>query len=230
MLSDTYLLLFNLATNSTVLIFLGFYYYKLRKREKVIEKKEKKVDQEYHEVVDDALSKERKILDDAAHAADQIMTGAQYVKKETKAEVYYAMQKMAADIHKDAQKTAEDFINEFRTSLNQLAAKSIGEYQGTYNQLSDDMQRQLKEFAQLTEGIQTEMQAKIKDFQEKRLQLLEKEIEDYKQARMKEVSDSVSLIVNEASQEIFNKAISMDDHHALLIEAMEKAKAKGMFE
>lgn len=230
MLSESYLLLFNVLVNSAVLVFLGFYYYKLRKREKTIEKKEKKIDQEYHEVVDDALSKERKILDDAAHTADQIMTGAQYVKKETKAEVYYAMQKMAADIHKDAQKTAEDFLAEFRTSLNQLAAKSIGEYQGTYNQLSEDMQKQLREFGQLTEGIQTEMQAKIKDFQEKRLQLLEKEIEEYKQARMKEVSDSVSMIVNEASQEIFNKSISMEDHQALLIEAMEKAKAKGVFE
>lgn len=227
--AQTYELL-TIITNLAILFSLGYYFIKLRAREKILKRKENKIDSQYHEVVNDALSKERKILDDAVHSADQIMTGANYVNNETKAEVFYAMQRMGADIQKDTHKIAHDFTDNFQHSLDQLAAKSLDEYQNTSNELASVLQNQSKNFQELTSGIQTEMQKKIKEFHEIRLTALEKEIDEYKQSRLKEIEKNIGSIVRTASQEILNKSISLEDHNALLIESLEKAKKKGVFD
>src|SRR5438045_1545125 len=96
----------SLVANLVMFAFVGFYLFSLRSREKSLEKRESQIDTEYHQVVDNTLSKERKIIEDATNAyhqildnalakerkimeeasfeANQIITGAQYVNRTSK--------------------------------------------------------------------------------------------------------------------------------------------------
>ena len=58
---------------------------------------------------------------------------------------------------------------------------------------------------------------------------MEKEIEAYKQARFKEAEAMVTKIVQKVSQEVLNKAINIEDHEKLVVDALEKAKKEGIF-
>jgi len=59
---------------------------------------------------------------------------------------------------------------------------------------------------------------------------IEKELETYKQQRMKSIDQTVMTIIQKASQEIFNKSLSAGDHQSIVIDALEKAKKEGVFD
>lgn len=198
--------------NLIIVLFLAYYLVKLRAKEKELEKKENKVDTNYHHIVDEALAKERKILEDASSEADKILTDAKYVNSSSQKIVDEALQKMIADIKAETSTAAEDFRKSYVASLQQIAATS------------------LRDFQTVSKELQTDLEAQIKKFHESLLPNMEKELENYKQTRLKQAEQIITKVVQEASQQILNKSITFEDHQRLMTEALEKAKKEGLFD
>ena len=59
--------------------------------------------------------------------------------------------------------------------------------------------------------------------------LSKQEVDKYRVAKMAQIDEEVSQIVREISAEVLNRAISIDDHEELVMKALEKAKAAGIF-
>jgi len=205
------LLVINSLTILILLVFVGNYFSHLRSKERELEQKGDKIDNDYHHIVDEALAKERKILEDAAAEAEQILTGAKNISKTTKDDVNAALQTMVVDIQKEALATAQNFTSSYQLSLKQLATQSTADFQNIVKGLEEDLQKQ------------------IKDFHETLLPRLEKELEEYKQSRLAQTEKIITQIVQKASQEILNKSLSLEDHKTLVFESLEKAKKEGLF-
>ena len=219
-------LLFQIVTLSAdllIFIFFGYYFLKFARKEKEIEKKETKIDADYHRVVDDALARERKILDDATTEshhlvedattqADHIITGAEYVSSASKETVNQALQKMVLSIEKEAIDTAQTFARSYQASLTQLSASSLNDFQTVVKSLELDLQKQSSAF------------------HETLFMQMKQELEEYKKERMKQTDALITRIIQKASQEIFNKTIPLADHEALVLAALEKAKKEGVFD
>src|SRR5438105_5762716 len=133
-----------LLADLAIFIFVAYYLLKLRTKEKTLERKEGKIDTNYHQIVDDALSKERKIIDDATHEADQIITGAHYIKHASKEAVDEALQRAVDDIQKEAAANAQVFTNSYQDSLKQLSTQSLQDYQNVIKELEANLQKQIK--------------------------------------------------------------------------------------
>jgi len=207
-------LVFNVVAfllNLIIVLFLVFYLLKLRSKAKEMEKKEEKIDTNYHQIVDDALSKERKILDDATAEAGHIINDAKYINTSSKHSVDQALEKMITDIKNETTASATDFRKSYATSLQHLSEGSLHDFQNLSKQLQSDLQQQLK------------------TFHESFLPNMEKELESYKQARLKEAEAKITKIVQEASETIINKSISYEEHQKLMLESLEKAKRDGLF-
>jgi hypothetical protein len=212
MLSNLPLQLLSILANVGIIIFVAYYFLELRHREKTIKMKEKKIDGDYHKIVDDALAKERKIIEDATTEADEIIAGTQYATQASKESVDQALRKMVTDVEKEAVETDQDFVKTYQVSLKQAANQSLNDFTHIIKALENDLQKQTKEF------------------RETMLPRMEKELEEYKQMRLKEVDKTITIILQKVSQEILNKSISLDDHQNLLIQALEKAKKEGAFD
>jgi hypothetical protein len=202
----------NILTSLAIFVFVGYYFFKLGKREQELDKKEGKLDTDYHQIVDNALTKERKILEDATVEADQIIAGAKNISKSVRDEVNQALELMVVDIQKEAFDTAKNFITNYQLSLKQLSVESLAEFQTIIKDLKTDLQKQVQEFhTALLPALQTELAA-------------------YKQSRMDQTNVLVTQIVTRASAEIMNKAISLEDHQSLVTDSLEKAKKQGAFD
>jgi hypothetical protein len=201
----------SLTANAILFIFFIYFLLHLHSREKELRKKERSIDASYHHVVDDALAKERKILDDATTAADQIITGAQYVNQNSKQTVDHALEKMVADVSEETKDTSQTFRNSYQSSLDQIAKQSLTEFQT------------------VTKELQTDLQTQVQEFHKTLLPALEKELDEYKQARLKQAEQTITRIVQQAAQDILKKSISFEDHQKLLAESLEKAKKEGLF-
>lgn len=212
-------LLFVIPTaNLMVLAFLGYYLWQLRNEKKALEdrannlvKKEVKVDSDYHQIVDSSLSKERKILDDATKEASSILTNTKFVSDSSKETIDRALQKMIESVQQDAAVSSNDIMTKHKNSLSQMSGKSIDNFQSITKQFEMDMQKQMQEY------------------RETLLPNLQKEIEAYKQQKFKEADKTVNSIVQQVSQKVLNKAISLEDHQNLIIESLDKALKEGIF-
>jgi hypothetical protein len=202
----------SITADLVIFIFIGFYLWKLRREENALEKKETKADTSYHQIVDDALGKERKIMEDAVSEADQIIVNAEYIKNSSKEIVDKALQQMVAHIQKESIETASKFMSSYSDSLKELASTSLVDFENVAKGLEGDLQRQIKEF------------------RETLLPDLKKELEDYKQIRLKQSDEIINQVIQKASQEVMNKSISLEDHQKILTDALEKAKTEGVFD
>ena len=194
-----------------IFIFVGYYILRLHSKEKELEKLRSQIDSEYHKIVDNALSKERKILDDATHEADQIITGAHYINRNSTERVEQTLQQLVAELQKGTVTSAQNFMNSYSNSLQQLTSSSLTNFQNVAKSMELDIDKQSK------------------DFRNSLLPALEKELVDYKQLKMKEAEQKITLIIQKVSQDMVHKSLSPEDHHALLVESLEKAKKEGVF-
>lgn len=202
----------SITANLLLFCFLLFYLWKVHRKEKTLEKKEGKIDSNYHQIVDDALSKERKILEDATHAADQIVTGAQYIQQNSQKTVDEALQKMVTEVKDETADTSKEFRKDYQSSLENIANQSLTDFQQVAKELQEDLRLQ------------------VKSFHETLLPTLQKELDEYKQERLKQTEQTITKIIQTASQDILSKSISYEDHQRLMTEALEKAKKEGLFE
>lgn len=200
-----------LGTNIILVSFVAYYLLSLRAKEKKLQEKEQQTDTKYHHIVDDALAKERKILDDAAHEADQIITGANYIKQDSQEAIDNTLKKIVAELQKDSLSTSQAFMQSYTASLQGISQQSVRDFQNTVRQLQIDLQNQISSFHQTL------------------LPNLEKELEAYRQMRLKQTDHMVARVVQKASQEVLNKTLPLEDHHAIMTEALEKAKKEGIF-
>src|SRR5690242_18828540 len=109
--------IFTLISDSALLIFVIYYFLKFKIKENEINIREKKIDTDYHQVVDTALARERKIIDDATDEAGQIIKNTQYVTNESEQEVGKILQQIAEDIKQKAGGEAQNFTQNYQESL-----------------------------------------------------------------------------------------------------------------
>jgi hypothetical protein len=204
--------LITLASGIVIFVFVGYYILSLRAKEKRLQKQESAVDTDYHKVVNKALTEERKILDDASSQASDIITQSKYLSEESQKEINDAIKAVVSQIKKEGENITREFTGEYTSSLKNLSNESLTEFQKIMSELQTDLNKQNK------------------DFQNTLLPEIQKEVEAYKKIRMQQVDQAVTGIVQKASQEIFNKTISIADHQAVIIQSLEKAKKEGIFD
>lgn len=202
----------SLTADLVLFMFVGYYILRLYSKEKDLDKKEKKTDTEYHQVVDDALNKERKILEDATNEANQIISETEYVSQASKDSIDAALAQMKKDIQNETAAAAHNFRTSYQHELKQLTDQSLADFKHISKELQDSMQKQAA------------------DFHTNMLPALEKELESYKQERIKQTEQMIKGIIQKVSQQVLNKTISIDDHQKLLIDSLEKAKREGIFD
>lgn len=200
-----------LLANILMLFFIIYYLSSLHKKEKIIEQKEEKLDSDYHHVVNDALAKERKILDDATAEANYIVSNAKYTSETSKQLVHQALQKMIEDVHHETLNTAKVYIDRYHDALTKLSGETL---QG---------------FNHIAKGLETDLQKQITDFRANTLTTLEKELQDYKGVRMQQTEELIKKIVGKVSQDVLHKTLTVEDHHQLMVDALDRAKKEGMF-
>jgi hypothetical protein len=211
MLPTTIIQVLTILADLVIFLFVCYYLWELRAKEKLIEKERQDTDASYHHVVDDALAKERKILEDAAFSSSQIIAGTKYVTSSSKESLDEAIQKMEGNLTHELGNTSGDFSKTYSASLQRLATQSLADFQSVVHNMQSDLQKQTT------------------DFSATMLPGLEKELEEYKKIRLQQADRTITHVIQEVSQEILNKALPLDDHQQLLIEALEKAKKEGVF-
>jgi hypothetical protein len=212
MLPDSSIQIISLTVNALLLLFVVYYVVALREKEKELHDREKKFDTDYHHVVDEALSKERKILDDATNEASQIISQTEFVSQDSVKTIDHALETLTTDMNKEAVETANLYQSDYQKSLKELTDQSLHDFQNVSKEMQEDLRKQMTAFHTTL------------------LPQLEKELTEYKEVRMQDTERLVKSVIQKVSQEVLHKSLTLDDQQKILIDALERAKREGVFE
>jgi vacuolar-type H+-ATPase subunit H len=203
--------LISLGANVLVILFILTYFLRSGKKEKNLQTKQLQQDNEYHQVIDDAMSKEREIISDAKSEAETIIHDAKIETQQAQETIDQALAGLTDKIEQSSIDESAQMLNDYSETLKKLTATT------------------LTDFANITRGLEGDMQKQVTEFRNTLLPNLEKELETYKALRIKQSEETISQIVKKVAQEVLNKSLSMEDHQKLVLDALDKAKAEGVF-
>lgn len=114
----------------------------LDRKEKDLEKKEGKADADYHNIVDNALLKERQILEDAANEARKIIADTKQINDASKEQISKALGEMFINIQKESTAAAKNFLTGYEDSLKKLSGESLADFQNIASAMNGELQKQ----------------------------------------------------------------------------------------
>lgn len=222
----TYIIVLALAFCCLILfglLFLySFYIGKFSERDSEVYKKAQ-------QIIEDSHKKAKVILDEASEKAGQILASADHSK---------------VDLDNELRSTIRETAGKGVKMLEDQSASVSQQYQQTFDEVKEQFIKQVKEtLGKVQEAGElglNEFRAALKDQQltsqyyiEKRLNQefdqAQKEVARYKEEQMRRVEGSVDRIILRLSEEVLGKAISLEDHEKLIIDALSKAKEEGLF-
>jgi len=211
MLPTTLFQILSIVADLIIFAFVWYYLWQLRAKEQEIDKERNETHSQYHHVVDEALARERKILEDATFESSQIIAGTKYVTSNSKETLGQALQRMEGGLERDVGVTAQELEKLYTTSLQQVSTQSLAEFQTVIRTMEAELQQQTA------------------TFRDSLLPKMEQELDEYKKIRLQQADRTITQVIQQVSQEILNKSLSLDDHQHLLVEALEKARKEGVF-
>lgn len=207
------------TVNLMVLSVLGFYIWTLNKEKKELDKhkkelseKEMQLESGYRQVIENALTKERKIIEDATIQARKILSDTQNLNSASKDNLDKALQKMVYDVQNYAANSSNNLLSDYKTYLGKIAEKSLLDFQNNTKRFEDDMQN------------------KMQDFKNTLLPGIQKELEEYKNKRFQEADKVINEIIKKVTEKVLNKSLSLEDHQKLIIDSLDKSKKEGLFD
>lgn len=236
---------FTVVFDLVIIVFVVFYLLNLRNKEKELDKKTGKVETDYeqvvgnsmnqqHQIVQGAVDQSNQIMNIATHQANQILAGAQYLSQTTKATLETSLQRMVVDTQnagQNAKITLDQALQKIITDVHREAfdtgKKVTDDHEAKLKQISDFS---LTGFQNVTNELEVELQKQIREFRQEVLANIEKDVEEYKAAKLRRVDQASVILVQRVSQEVLNKSLTIEDHENLVIKSLEKAKKEGVFD
>lgn len=209
-----------IALSIAIIILIASYATMLKKHNLLLKEKANSTLQEH--------KKELEILEDARTKAAKILADAHFVDKTTKNEFQEQLKTVSLNEVKDFEKVAVVLLEAYKKELEALKENTIKIASNITKDIETDTMQELKDFKEIltkeTYGSQKIVEAKI----EQEYAQTEKEIETYKAERIKKVEDEIYNIIQNVARIVLGKAISLQDHEQLVIDALNKAKEESV--
>ena len=142
----------------------------------------------------------------------------------------------------------DSFSKDLETKIEEELAKSMKMYVDKYDETLEKTEKEsikvlqnipsdiktlfLKEIEVVRQNLSQEVQKVEKDARQivmDAYQKVEAEVEKYKLERIKQVDESIILILKDVARKVLSKEINKEEHEKLVLKALEEAKRQGVF-
>lgn len=170
-----------------------------------------------------------RMIKEAAQNASHIVSNAELVVRSVERDIKTAL---SSQLQKEEQKLSS-ISGEIMTAYRAILESGKKEYDKTAESTARDIANgahdAIKEFqtffTEKTVQYQSVVDQHIKEWHAE----ARKEIHDYKRDAMKKIDDGIYQIVLSVAKNVLGKTISLEEHQALILRALDEAKKEGFF-
>jgi cell division septum initiation protein DivIVA len=212
-----------------LLVITLLYLYHLYAEERDFQKEQEKVYKNSEKIIDEARKQANLIVEEAAQKAKHLVLDAEYVRSDLAHDIESSIKTVGTSavelFIKDSKEIDEQYkevFSQIKKEYSQHTQEALAALQKLAVSELDSFSKNLKKE---TLNSQVFIGARInEEFETK-----QKEIEAYKSQRLKLVDQTINEIIAKVAEEVLGKAIPIDEHEALVLEALEKAKKEEVF-
>lgn len=216
-----FILLTGTIALSIVVIILIASYATILKKHDILLKESERIKLQEHK-------KELQILEDARAKAAKILADAHFVDNNAKNEFQEQLKTVSLNEVKDFEKVAVTLLEAYKKELEGLKANTIKIASNITKDIESNTEAELEDFKETLKKETYESQKIVEQKIEGQYLQTEKELETYRQERIKKVEDEIYNIIQNVAKAVLGKAISLEDHEQLIIDALNKAKEEGV--
>ena len=153
------------------------------------------------------------------------------INQETKKTISGISQKISDEVTKSYEKQIAVFSQEAENKIanwDEVTKKEILKFSNACSQAEDSILQEIKRGTnELSEGLVEKIDGiyqVAKTFINQKIAQTEKNIEDYKKEKLKEIDQKIYQIIEDVAKKTIGKAIDLSTHEELVIQSLEKAK------
>jgi len=158
------------------------------------------------------------------------------INQEMKRAISEINQKVTNEAMESYKKQIATFSQEAENKMagwDEITKKEILKFSNTCSQAEDLILQEAKSKAnELSKGLDEKIdricQLATESINQK-IAKTEKNIEDYKKEKLKEIDQKIYQMIGEVAKKIIGRAIDLSTHEKLVIETLQKAKKEGIF-
>jgi hypothetical protein len=220
----TYLLI---LASACILGGIALFTYAILKREHEIQNQEADTFHRYHKIINNAHNEARAIIDTTSLASTEILAGSHATSEHLEENLDKVLQKIAAQHIESLKKTSDAFAQIYDEKLAKMQDELTNHTQQSVleseKRLNESLEKYLKPLADSATSSQTAMQERTQTL----VNQVEKELAEYKQARMIKIEEEVKGLVEKTYRDVIHKTLNETTQQELILDSLEKARAEG---
>jgi F0F1-type ATP synthase membrane subunit b/b' len=186
-----------------------------------LQRKESDIEAEAHQkaglILQEAREKATKIIGEITFSQDQLRNSFEEHLKEASAKSAVKLEGIS-----------EEFLKSYQNTLINLRNNNIKIISNISKDVENTTRSELQNFGEALKKETIDSQKIVDKKIEEEYEKTEKELESYRTEAFKKINDQIYNIIQNISNEILGKSISLQDHEWLIINALEKAKKQGL--
>jgi len=171
------------------------------------------------ELVDSARRKSLKLVQEANSKAQVILAQAGDISEESKTNIDRALQELAAK--------QEDILNQTSVELKDIGLHTI---ENAAKEIEKGVLAEVSQFEDIVHKETVESEKLVEEKVNKDYQKVKEEIQKYRDEEMAKTDQSVFNVLKDVSTQVLGHALSMEEHRDLVLDALEEAKKRNLFE
>lgn len=209
-------LIISVIATGGALLMLAVSHLKMLKKYNLLLKEENHLKHEH--------KKELEILEDARKKAAKIIGDAHFVDNNAKNQFQEQLKTVSLNAIKDFEKTSGDFLKAYRKELEDLKLNTVKIVNSITKDIESDTLSELKDFKEILKKETYASQKIVEQKIEKDYEEAKKAIDAYKAEKIKVIEDDIYKVLQTVSVLVLGKALSLQDHENLIIDALNQAK------
>ena len=177
----------------------------------------------------DTRQKAAKIIDEANNRALDIINKVDLSTDIASSNFNQEVKRIASLQIEEFEKATSDFMKLYAQVLQELKSKNIEVFQSVSKDIEINTTEEIKNFKDSMEKLTVSSQDLVGKKIDTDYRAAKKEIDDYKEGKLKKIDDEIYQLLEKISKLVLGKTLSLSEHEGLIQKSLEKAKKEGAF-
>lgn len=223
-----YFMIFALLGLIAVSVWLAYAYLQLQGKLVMLAKQnmylKKQNEDRREQIMMDAHNQALVIIDQATKKASQVMMQAQQFDRTAEGQLSQKLEE-ASRLHAEELKNAtQDLLTLYKDALEKVKQEDITHAANISKNIDSLTEKELGKLHQVLSQQTVQSEQLVQEKINKDYQALEEELKNYKETRLKEIDESLLQIVQNVTEIVLQRQLSVVDQEQLVYEALTKVK------
>lgn len=200
-----------------------------QERNKDVEKIKNVAYKKAEDIVDGAKEASIRIIEESNAKAQETINSAKEISDASRNDIKRHLDEVSLKHIQLLESTSNELNNFYKQAIESQKGKSISTLQNLSHEIEGELAAEVDEFKEILHKETVDSQRMVEQKLQNEYKKISKEIDMYRDEKMRLVDTKIFQILAEVSKEVLGKSISLEEKQDLVFKALEDAKRKEGF-